>query len=300
MIKTKNDLTGKKFGRLTVICQVDDKIYDNGRKRDCWRCICDCGNSTIADGGSLKKGHKKSCGCLNYEHIAKVNAKREKENIYELSEEIGICYNKDKTWCCYFDVDDYELIKPYRWYMNNTGYIVSRKGKSFVFMHRLIMMADTKQLVDHINHLPFDNRRVNLRICNETENRRNCKRSDSNINGVSLVKKTGNWRARIVVDGKEICLGTYSNKEDAIKARIDAENKFFKDFGLYNSMKQATYPQNAKKIYVREKYRRYLAILSIALASSGDKAIIYGTLPMLIETLNDGLNVLEDKINDDK
>lgn len=57
------DLTGKRFGKLTVIRRYGTDRY----KRVIWLCRCDCGNETIAAGTPLKNGHKKSCGCYKYE-----------------------------------------------------------------------------------------------------------------------------------------------------------------------------------------------------------------------------------------
>lgn len=62
------DLTGQKFGRLTVISRAgNDK---DGRAK--WLCRCDCGNERRILGKSLRNGHTQSCGCLNKE----VNSKR--------------------------------------------------------------------------------------------------------------------------------------------------------------------------------------------------------------------------------
>lgn len=57
------DLTGNKFGRLTVIERASNS--KDGRAR--WLCECECGNQRIILGKSLKNGHTKSCGCLNKE-----------------------------------------------------------------------------------------------------------------------------------------------------------------------------------------------------------------------------------------
>jgi len=54
---------GSKFGRLTIIKESEKRI-DN---RVSVYCICDCGNEVIASINSLKKEHKKSCGCLKKE-----------------------------------------------------------------------------------------------------------------------------------------------------------------------------------------------------------------------------------------
>ena len=67
----KIDLTGKKFGKLTVL-KCDGTV---GRRRMMWICRCDCGTLVKVDGSHLKDGHTNSCGCLNREKIAKVNFK---------------------------------------------------------------------------------------------------------------------------------------------------------------------------------------------------------------------------------
>lgn len=62
----KIDLTGQRFGRLTVVEQA-------GRaKNRCivWRCNCDCGETVIVTGDDLRRGHTKSCGCLYRELTA--------------------------------------------------------------------------------------------------------------------------------------------------------------------------------------------------------------------------------------
>ena len=54
------DLTGQRFGNLTVIKKSDNKSNTGMIK---WVCRCDCGNITEVTGGNLKSGHSKSCGC---------------------------------------------------------------------------------------------------------------------------------------------------------------------------------------------------------------------------------------------
>lgn len=55
------DITGQKFGKLTVI----ENVGKLDGRRYSWRCICDCGNEKIVLGASLRSGNTKSCGCLN-------------------------------------------------------------------------------------------------------------------------------------------------------------------------------------------------------------------------------------------
>lgn len=56
------DLTGQRFGRLTVLCRSGGHNH-----QVLWLCKCDCGQTTSITGGNLKSGNTKSCGCLNRE-----------------------------------------------------------------------------------------------------------------------------------------------------------------------------------------------------------------------------------------
>lgn len=67
-VKEVEDLTGKRFGRLTVLCKADDFIRESdGRRFRQWLCLCDCGNKKILKERLLKEGSSKSCGCLQRE-----------------------------------------------------------------------------------------------------------------------------------------------------------------------------------------------------------------------------------------
>lgn len=96
----RGDLTGQKFGRLTVIKKLDDK--------DGWTqflCKCDCGNEKIANGSSLKYGMTKSCGCLHREVAGKNNFETLIGKRFGKLEVIGVAPSKyDKLhWLCRCD-----------------------------------------------------------------------------------------------------------------------------------------------------------------------------------------------------
>lgn len=57
--RTAMDLTGQRFGRITVTGKAETK---NGFAY--WHCECECGTSKTIRGGSLKNGSTRSCGCL--------------------------------------------------------------------------------------------------------------------------------------------------------------------------------------------------------------------------------------------
>lgn len=60
MRKPKDDLTGRKFGKLTVI----EFVGRNEQSTPLWRCLCDCGKEKVTHGCRLKNGSCLSCGCL--------------------------------------------------------------------------------------------------------------------------------------------------------------------------------------------------------------------------------------------
>lgn len=64
--RTLIDMTGRRYGRLTVIERVGTSKAD-GQGRPTWLCQCDCGNTTIVIGANLRAGLTKSCGCLRRE-----------------------------------------------------------------------------------------------------------------------------------------------------------------------------------------------------------------------------------------
>lgn len=57
------DMTGKRFGRLTVLRLDPNQSGSEAR----WICRCDCGSEVSISGNHLRKGRTKSCGCLRIE-----------------------------------------------------------------------------------------------------------------------------------------------------------------------------------------------------------------------------------------
>lgn len=69
-MRTKFNLTGKVFGRLTVKGEAQRK-YNSIR----WLCVCECGGKTTTTTGNLRSGHTQSCGCLAKERAAAAQTK---------------------------------------------------------------------------------------------------------------------------------------------------------------------------------------------------------------------------------
>lgn len=65
------DLTGNKYGRLTVVGFSHFEWYGKAKHKTAfWECICECGNKKIANAGLLRNGSTRSCGCYRRESAA--------------------------------------------------------------------------------------------------------------------------------------------------------------------------------------------------------------------------------------
>lgn len=68
------DLTGKRFGRLTVVGRAADYIKPSGKRCAMWHCVCDCGKEKDILGENLKKGATRSCGCFRSDENTRQNS----------------------------------------------------------------------------------------------------------------------------------------------------------------------------------------------------------------------------------
>ena len=67
------DMTGQRFGRLTVLCRDIEAEKLKKDRGAVWKCKCECGNYASVSGKSLRKGTTQSCGCLQKERTSKSN-----------------------------------------------------------------------------------------------------------------------------------------------------------------------------------------------------------------------------------
>jgi len=65
------DLTGERFGRLTVTHRKGSNKYG----LPLWGCLCDCGGTSVVLGGDLRRGQAKSCGCLRVDRVISLSTK---------------------------------------------------------------------------------------------------------------------------------------------------------------------------------------------------------------------------------
>jgi hypothetical protein len=124
-------------------------------------------------------------------------------------------------------------------HINSHGYIIVtmqvNKVAKPIPAHRicfLIYYGFLPKYIDHVNGIKTDNRIINLRECTAIQNGMNRGISSSNTSGFTGVcydKERSKWLASIRVNKKNIKIGRFLHKEDAIKARAEAEIKYFKE-----------------------------------------------------------------------
>jgi hypothetical protein len=134
------------------------------------------------------------------------------------------------------DDEDFDFLNQFKWFAkesNNTYYaqrgVWNGENMTPQRMHRIIMKdIPDGMFVDHIDGNGLNNQKSNLRIATKSQNAQNmCVRSDnvSGCTGVSWQDATLRWQVSIQVNGKRIFLGCFSDLQDAIEARRNAEKK---------------------------------------------------------------------------
>ena len=232
VVKVKEDLTSKQFYDLTVLKQVEDHVQPNGIKQAQWEVQCNCGSEPfITLGAYLRSGRIRQCVNCSRKQLS---TSLKKYNEYDYSNEFGIGFCHNTMAKFYFDWDDFELIKDYCWRedIKKSGYHALVAWDSKLQRNISFLQVLGLKWHDHQNHNPLDNRRNNLRKASYITNNQNHslrKNNTSGISGVSLLPN-GSWRVRISINHKETTIGCFINKEEAIKARLTAEAKYYGKF----------------------------------------------------------------------
>lgn len=160
---------------------------------------------------------------------------RKYNKYYVYGEIVFVRYsNCNEYFIC--DLDDWNKLKDYCWMKDSKGYaatnIVVDNKKTPKRFHSFVFGATNSLVVDHIYPISYglcDNRKCNLRIVTQQENVWNAKLHKRNISGCKGVTwdKTRNmWRVTFCRNGVKKQIGRFKNLEDAINARIKAEQKF--------------------------------------------------------------------------
>lgn len=131
------------------------------------------------------------------------------------------------------DCEDVSLIIDSCVWVTSHGYLAIRTEGGQEYFHRLIKSVPKNKVIDHVNGNKLDNRKANLRICSQAQNCLNKRLRTNNRTGVAGVwwrAERGKWAVQITVNSTRFCLGHYSDKFEAICARISANNKYHGEY----------------------------------------------------------------------
>lgn len=139
------------------------------------------------------------------------------------------------------DEEDYEKVMQYNWSYSGLAagdYIQAFENYQKILLHRYVMgVTDRKLQVDHIFHLTFDNRKSQLRVCNQQQNSCNTrpqKDRSSKYKGVCKPKSKNKWRAEIYCKGERTYLGYFVKEEEAARVYDEKAKELFGAFAYLN------------------------------------------------------------------
>lgn len=208
----KKDLTGQRFGRLTVLREEPRA----GSSHRYWRCRCDCGEEPLVEQYHLTSGHTKSCGCYRRE------LPREKRRDltgcrYGRLTVLGPASGREGEdgftgrWRCRCDCGE-ELVC-------SQDSLQSGATKSCGCLQEEVRRENMKKAIHFVDGTCVERIACRKNYANNTTGHRGVYRRGSN-----------RWRASIGFKGKVYNLGTFEKYEDAVHARLEAERQMYDTF----------------------------------------------------------------------
>jgi len=201
------DLTGQKFGRLTAIERTGEKKGTNF----VWRCMCDCGREAMVSSNSLLSGNTRSCGCLLDETkrnaFHDISGKRFGRLI--AVEPVEKRSGGSVVWKCRCDCgkeNEYPVKTLLEGKAVSCGCIKRENNELQKNLHYID--GTCVEFLENMGKLRSDN--------------------TSGYPGLKWVR--GKRQVRIAFKKKVYYLGTYADKEEAIRVRKEAEQRVFGEF----------------------------------------------------------------------
>ena len=159
---------------------------------------------------------------------------------------IDVSTRKFKNTFALVDDEDFDSLSRHKWSASkpqNVIYairsVIHGGKRTTVRMHSEIL-SGTGKAIDHIDGNGLNNTKANLRFCSNSQNLMNIKagRGTSKLKGVSWHKRSGMWRATIVVNKRQISLGYFHCEQEAGRAYDDAAVFYFGEFASVNGVKK--------------------------------------------------------------
>lgn len=204
----KQDLTGKRFGRLTVLKKAPSK-----NKKSYWLCRCECGNEKIVEDSHLKSGHTKSCGCYRKDVLRQRGIGMAGERYGRLLV-LGPIHGEDGSvigWQCQCDCGNICVCQK--------GNLRSGITRSCGCLQEEQRKENMKKAIHFVGGTCVERIACRKTFANNTTGHRGVYRRENN-----------RWRASIGFRGRIYNLGTFVNYEDAVNARLEAEARLYDPF----------------------------------------------------------------------
>ena len=202
-----NDILNKTFAHLTPIAPAPPT--SSGRRR--WVCRCDCGGEAVVLESNLKSGHTTSCGCakrvdLTGKRIGRLTVLRRSDRTAPRGA------RRTPLWECRCDCG--EIVYKATDVLTNpaqsmcktcAGVYAAGKARANAGYESGTQLSKLKPRAP------------------QSQNR-------SGMRGIYLDEKSGRYRVRIMLRGKQHHVGYFSTLDEAVKARLQAEEEFFGPF----------------------------------------------------------------------
>jgi len=204
-----NDLTGQRFGMLTVI-----KTADYIKEKQYWLCLCDCGKECTVSAAQLQRvrGAIKSCGCI-YDVYKNLEGKRfHRLTVIEYLPEVSEGKGGSRHWRCICDCGNEILATSSRLLNGRARSCGCYRDETYIEN----IKAATKRLA------------VDGTLISVIASRKLSSANKSGVRGVVL--RNGRYVASITFKRKVYYLGTYDTLEEAAVVRREAEAKYFDTF----------------------------------------------------------------------
>lgn len=222
---SRRDLTGQRFGRLTV-------IEDSGKRgKDgtiMWLCKCDCGNTKNVRTGNLISGNTKSCGCLQRELVSEQKTKLIPSGTVfgELTviKRIGTTNwkgNRSALYLCKCSCGEEAEVSRKNLIKGNTtscGHKRSELIKKMNSEENMKKKMATWKKTENVE---------NTKLSGISPKRKKAEGKTSKKIGVSFDKVRKLWVAQMIFQRKLVLHSYHKTEQDAIAARLEAEEKYF-------------------------------------------------------------------------
>ena len=200
-VKMRQDLTGKRFGKLTVLRRSEEKRERN--RSILWECQCDCGNRCLKSTGELNAGLAASCGCAWRSSSIQVGYRYGRLTALNPTDKRS---NRTVIWKCCCDCGNIiearaTLLQSGK--IRSCGCIKAEMDKGRFISNLTYVDGTCIEFLSKIN-VPT-------------------KASSTGVRGVTM-KKDGRYKAELTFQKKRHYLGMFNTLEEAAHARKQAES----------------------------------------------------------------------------